>query len=226
MISTSCQCIILQVNEMLEILSYGFFLKAIAAGIAISLACSILGVFLVLRRYALLGDSISHIAFGGIALGLLFNIAPFVSAIISAIIGSIAILKLKEKTNLQGDASLGVISHLGLAVGIFVMSIASGFNVDIVSYLFGSILAVSVFEVILSIILLSATIIFILIFYGELIYMSFDEEAAKISGIKVGVLSMLMMILTATTIGLGMRIVGLMLVSALIILPASSALLF
>ncbi len=208
----------------LEILTYGFFQKALIAGISISLACALLGVFLVLRRYALLGDGISHIAFGGIALGLLFNVAPYISAVVSAVLGAIAILQLRKKTNLQGDTALGIVSHLGLASGIFVLSFFSGLKVDIVSYLFGNVLAVSSLEVIYSILILLAVLIFVLVYYGELIFISYDEEAARVSGIKVGFLSMMLMILTAITIGLAMRIVGLLLVSSLIILPAASAL--
>jgi zinc transport system permease protein len=211
---------------MLEILLYPFMQKAFITGIFVAIACSLLGTFLVLRKYSLIGDGLSHISFGGVAAGLLFNITPFFGALIFALIGSIGILKLKEKAHLHGDSAIGIISHASLGIGIFIVSIARGFNVDILSYLFGSILAIQYSEMILSLVLTILVIGTILLFYNDLFYITFNEEAAKTSGIKVNFLSSLLIILTAITIVTSMRVVGLMLASSLIILPAVSALQF
>lgn len=209
---------------MLEILQYVFMQKAFITGIVIAIACSLLGVFLVLKKYALIGDGISHIAFGGVASGLLFSIAPFFGALIFALIGSYGILKIKEKTNLYGDSSIGIISHASLGIGIFILSIANGFNVDILSYLFGSILAIRNSEMFLSIGLSAVVIIVIYLFYNELFAMTFDEQASKILGVNTNVLNLVLIFLTAITIVSSMRVIGLMLASALIILPAASSL--
>jgi len=209
---------------MIEILSYGFMQKAFISGIVIAIACSLLGMFLVLRKFSLIGDGIAHISFGGVATGLLFNITPFIGALLFGLIGSFGILKLKEKSHLHGDAAIGIVSHISLGIGIFIASIASGFNVDILSYLFGSILSIKTNELFLSIFLALTVITFILIYHKDLFYISFDEESAKVSGIKVNFLNSMLIILTAITIVCSMNIVGLMLASSLIILPSSSAL--
>ncbi len=209
---------------MLELFQYAFMQKAFITGIVIAIACSLLGVFLVLRRYALMGDGIAHIAFGGVATGLLFNLTPFLGALLFSLVGSLGILKIKEKTNLYGDSAIGIVSHAGLGIGIFILSVANGFNVDILSYLFGSILAIRQSEMILSIILAIIVIGVIYLFYNELFSMTFDENSSKTFGIKTSLLNTLLILLTALTIVSSMRVVGLMLASSLIILPASSAL--
>jgi zinc transport system permease protein len=215
-----------RVEKMIEMLSYTFMQRAFLSGILIAIACSLLGVFLILRKFSLIGDGIAHISFGGVATGLLFNIMPFFGALLFGLIGSYGILKLKEKSHLHGDTAIGIISHLSLGIGIFIVSIARGFNVDILSYLFGSILSIRQSELIMSVFLALAVILFILLYFKDLFYISFDEEAAKVSGIKVNFLNTMLIMLTAITIVLSMNIVGLMLASALIILPASSALQF
>jgi zinc transport system permease protein len=209
---------------MIEILSYTFMQKAFISGIVIAVACSLLGMFLVLRKFSLVGDGIAHISFGGVTAGLLFNITPFVGALLFGLIGSLGILKLKEKSHLQGDTAIGIVSHASLGVGIFIVSIASGFNVDILSYLFGSILSIRTTELALSVFLALAVIIFILIYHKDLFYISFDEESAKVSGVSVNFLNSMLIVLTAITIVCSMNVVGLMLASSLIILPSASAL--
>jgi zinc transport system permease protein len=209
---------------MIEILSYAFMQKAFVSGIVIAIACSLLGLFLVLRKFSLIGDGIAHISFGGVATGLLFNITPFFGALLFGLVGSFGILKLKEKADIHGDTAIGVISHASLGLGIFIASIARGFNVDILSYLFGSILAIKNTELYLSIFLALIVITFILVYYKDLFYISFDEESARVSGIKVDFLNSMLIVLTSITIVCSMNIVGLMLASALIILPSASAL--
>jgi zinc transport system permease protein len=209
---------------MLEALQYGFMQKALITGVVIAIACSLLGVFLVLRRYALIGDGLAHVAFGGVASGILFGIAPFISALVFALIGSFGILKIRERAMIHGDSAIGIVSHASLGIGIFILSIANGFNVDILSYLFGSILAISSSEMFLSLLLAGAVIFLIILFYNELFAITFDENAARTFGIRTGYLNFLLIALTALTVVSSMRVVGLMLASSLIILPSSTAL--
>lgn len=209
---------------MIEMLSYTFMQKALITGILVATACSILGTFLILKKFALIGHGLSHISFGGIATGLLFNITPLISALIFSLIGAIGILKLKEKSKLHADTSIGIISYTSLGLGIFIVSIAKGFNVDILSYLFGSILAIKDIELILSIALAIIVILFIIIYNKDLLYVSFDEESAKVSGININFLNTMLVILTAITIVSSMNVVGLMLASALMIIPPAAAL--
>jgi len=209
---------------MIDFLQYGFMQNALITGIVIAIACSLLGVFLVLRRYALIGDGLAHISFGGVASGLLFGIAPLAGALIFALIGSLGILRIKEKANLYGDSAIGIVSHAGLGIGIFILAIARGFNVDILGYLFGSILAIKASEMYLSIFLVAFVISIIILFYNELFAITFDETTAKTFGINTGFINAVLIILTAITIVSSMKVVGLLLASSLIILPASSAL--
>jgi len=209
---------------ILEMLQYAFMQKALITGIVIAVACSLLGVFLVLRRYALIGDGIAHIAFGGVASGIFFRLTPFLGALVFSLIGSLGILRIKEKAQLHGDSAIGIISHASLGIGIFILSAANGFNVDILSYLFGSILAIKTSEMVLSIILAGAVIGIITFFYNELFALTFDEDAAKSLGINTRALNTVLIVLTAITVVSSMRVVGLMLGSSLIILPASTAL--
>jgi zinc transport system permease protein len=209
---------------MLEILQYGFMQKAFITGIVIAIACSLLGTFLVLRKYALIGDGLAHIAFGGVAAGILVHVLPFIGAIVFGIIGSLAILKIKEKAFLHGDTAIGIISHASLGLAIFIVSIARGFNVDLLSYLFGSILSIRTSDMILSICLAVVVIGFILLYYNDLFYLTFDEQSAMTSGIRVGFLNTALIVLTALTIVSSMNVVGLLLASSLIVIPAAAAL--
>jgi zinc transport system permease protein len=209
---------------MLEILTYGFMQRAFLTGICISVACSMLGVFLILRRYALIGDGMAHIAFGGIALGRLFGLVPLISALVFALIGALGITRLREEAKLHGDTSIGIISHASLGIGIFVLSISRGFNVDILSFLFGSILSISSAEMLTSMILAVLVIAVIVRFYRELFALTFDEESAKAAGVRVNWMNLLLVTLTAVTVVLSMNVVGLLLASALIVLPGASAL--
>jgi zinc transport system permease protein len=209
---------------MLEIFSYAFMQKAFISGALIAIACSLLGVFLMLKKLSLIGDGIAHISFGGVAAGLLFNITPFLGALFFGLIGALGIMKLKEKSFVEGDAAIGIVSHASLGIGIFIASIASGFNVDLLSYLFGSILSIRTHELYLTIFLAITIIIFILFYSKDLFYMCFNEESAKVSGINVNFLNSMLIVLTAITIVCSMNIVGLLLAASLIILPSASAL--
>lgn len=208
---------------MIEILQYGFMQNALITGVLIAVIAGLLGVFLVLRRYALLGDGLAHLSFGGVAAGLIIGIKPLLGALIFSVLGSIGILKLVEKAKIHSDSAIGILSQTSLGLGIFVISITQGVNVDIMSYLFGSILAITTTETIIALILTTITITFIIIKYKELLALTFDEETARITGINTKTLNIMLMILTAIVIAISMRITGLLLISALIILPAVTA---
>ena len=210
--------------QILDFLHYEFILRALITGSFIALVCSLLGVLLVLRRFSLIGDGLAHVTFGSVAIGLLLKQHPVYISIPIVMLSSLGILKLTEKARLYGDAAIGIISSIGIAGGILVASIAGGFNVDLFSYLFGNILAISKAEVLASIVLSLVVLVIILFFYNEHFSTTFDEEFAKVSGINTKKISSMLVLLTGITVVLAMKVVGIMLTSALLILPAVTAL--
>lgn len=207
-----------------EYLQYGFIQRALASGVFIALLCSTLGVLIVLRRLSLIGDGLAHVTFGAVALGLALRIQPLYTTLPIAMIASLGILKLTEKARLMGDAAIGIVSAVGIAGAIVLASLAGGFNVDLFSYLFGNILSISGEETVLSIILSVIVLGAILSHYSEILSITFDEELARASGINTDRINKILVILTAVTVVLTMSVVGIMLVSALLILPAVTAL--
>jgi zinc transport system permease protein len=210
--------------DILEYLQYGFIQRALIAGCFVGLLCSMLGVLLVLRRLSLIGDGLAHVTFGSVAIGLVFKIYPLYISIPVVMLSSLGILKLTEKARIYGDAAIGVVSSLGIAGGIILASVAGGFNVDLFSYLFGNILAISDTEVIISIFLSLVVLLLIVVYYHELFSITFDEEFAVTSGINTRKINAMLVLLAAVTVVLAMNVVGIMLVSALLILPAVTAL--
>jgi zinc transport system permease protein len=209
---------------MENFLAYAFMQRALLAGFLISLTCAILGVFLVLRRDAMIGHGLAHVTFGGVALGLFLYLSPILVALGVAVVSALGILKLKERAGLHGDTAIGIISSLGMALGIILVSLAGSFNVDLFGYLFGSVLAIDPEEVWVALILALVVLFTIALFYQEFVYLTFDSESAKVSGVKVRRLDSLMAMLTAVTVVLGMKVVGILLVSALLVIPAAAAL--
>ena len=209
---------------MESILTYGFMQRALIAGIFISLACAILGIFLVLRRDAMLGHGLSHITFGGVALGLFLEVKPLLIALLVAIFCSIAIQRLRERISLYEDTAIGIFSSTGMALGIILVTISGKFNVDLFSYLFGSILAIEKFEVWIAISLAIIVLIVVSLFYQELLYQTFDLESARTAGINNRFLDGLLAVLISVTVVIGMKIVGILLVAALLVIPAAGGL--
>jgi zinc transport system permease protein len=205
-------------------LQYAFIQKACLAGSFTGLTCAALGLFLVLRKMSLLGDGLAHVSFGALALGLLLGAAPLYFALPAVMIASLLILKITEKAGVYADAAIGIISAIGIAAGVTLASLAHGFNVDLFSYLFGNILVVSEGEVLLAIILSLSVLAILYFFFWDLFSATYDEEFALTSGIKVGRLNALLIVLAAVTVVLSIKVVGVMLVSALLILPAAAAL--
>jgi zinc transport system permease protein len=212
------------IMEIVNALSYEFVQRALVAGIFISLLCAVLGVFLVLKRFSLIGDGLAHVAFGGVALGLFLGVYPVYAAVPVAMLGSLGILLVAEDNRVFGDAAIGIISSLGMAGGILLASLAGGFNVDLFSYLFGNILSVSGSEMVFSLVLSLIVIVLIRIFYFDLLSLTFDEEYARSSGINARLMNRVLILLTAVSVVLAVKVVGAVLVSSLLILPAATAL--
>ncbi len=210
--------------DIIEFLNYGFIQRAIIAGSFIAALCSTLGIFLILRRLSLIGDGLAHVTFGSVALGLFLRTHPIYISIPIVMSLSLGILKLMERAKLHGDTAIGIVSSVSIAAGILLASIAGGFNIDLFSYLFGNILAISTGEVFISIALSIIVILIISFYYHELLSITFDEESARISGIKTKKINAVLVLSTAVTVVLAMRVVGIMLISSLLILPAATAL--
>lgn len=206
-----------------EMLSYPFISRAVIVGILVSLCAALLGVSLVLKRFSMIGDGLSHVSFGALAIAMAMNIAPLKLSIPVVIIAAFFLLKLSNNSKIKGDAAIALISSSALAIGVIVISQTSGMNADVDSYMFGSILAMSNEDVKLSIVLSILVLGLFVVFYHQLFSVTFDESFSKASGINVSVYNMLIAILTAVTIVLGMRMMGAMLISSLIIFPALSS---
>jgi zinc transport system permease protein len=209
-----------------EILQYGFIQRALVSGIAVAISCSVVGLFLVLRRQSLFADALSHMAFGGIAIGLFANLYPIWTAFIVSIFAALGITKLRESTKIPPDSAVAVLLSAGLAVGVILIGLSGGFTLDLYSFLFGSILLVSMQdqEIIL---VASALILSILYFiYQELVYIAFDEEQAQVSGINVSRLNYIFIVLASIVVITSIRLVGVLLISSLIVIPNITAMMF
>lgn len=218
-------------NDMTEIFTqiqeasqYAFVQRAIVAGCFMALGCSFLGVFLVLRRFSLIGDGLAHVSFATVAIALLLDAQPILVSIPLVALASLVILHLTEKARVYGDAAIGLVSSFGIALGVIIASTAGGFNVDLFGYLFGNILSVSSLEVWFTAGISLLVVLITTIFYHDLFSITFDEDYAQVMGIKVKIINHILIILTSLIVVLGIKIVGTMLVSSLIILPAISAL--
>ncbi len=211
---------------MLEILEAGFMQRALVSGIAVAVICSAVGLFLVLRRHSLFGDALSHMAFGGIAIGLFMNVYPLWTAIVVSILGALGITKLRESTKIPADATVAVLLSSGLALGVVLVSLSGGFNVNLFSFLFGSILLVSADEVIMILAIAAAIVAVLALLYRRFMYITFDEEQAKVSGLQVTLLNYLFIVLASITVIASIRLVGVLLISSLIVIPNITAMMF
>ena len=213
--------------QLTEIFSYGFMQRALLSGLLVGILCAVLGVFLVLRRLSLIGDGLSHVTFGSVALALALKTQPTyvtIAALPLVLLSSLGILKLTEKAKIYGDAAIGIVSAAGIAVGVILAGATGGFNVDLFSYLFGSILAISPMETWIAAALFLIVLVTIAFYYHDLFAITFDEELARSSGIRVDGINRLLVLLTALTVVLAMKVMGIMLISALLIFPAVTAL--
>ena len=209
---------------MLEMLSYGFMQRALAAGLMIGIIAPIIGVFIVLRRLSLIADTLSHVALAGIAAGLLFKTYPVAGALIASLVGAVGIERLRGSGRLFGEAALAVFLSGGFAVAVVLISLARGFNTDLFSYLFGAITVVQPVDLWVIFALGLVVLAAVGILHKELFAITFDEEAARVQGVPVETLNMLLTTLVAVTVVLAMRIVGILLTSALLVIPTITAL--
>ena len=213
------------IQIFIESFQYDFILRALLVGSLIALSSAFLGVFLVLQRQSMIGDGLAHVSFATIAIALFFNSSPLLVSIPLVILASFLIIKLNDKAGINGDAAIGLISALAVAVGVLISSLAQGFNIDLFSYLFGSILVISKLDVILSVILSILVIVLIIYNYNSLFAMTYDQEFSAVIGINTNKMKYLISILTSITVVLGIRVVGTMLISSMIIFPTVTALL-
>lgn len=208
----------------LELFSYSFIIRAFEAGIIVALIAPLIGIFLVLRRYSLIADTLSHVSLAGIAVGLLSGIHPMVAALAASVLSGLAIERLRLTKKIFSETTLAIFLSGGLAIAVVLVSVARGFNTDLFSYLFGSILTVKTID--LWIIGFTGLAVFLLVvlFFKEILYTSFDEEAARVSGIPTRFINLIFTAAAATTIALAIPIVGVLLISALIVIPVTTAL--
>ncbi|MBE6350291.1 MAG: metal ABC transporter permease [Spirochaetaceae bacterium] len=206
-----------------ELFSYTFIIRALVAGSLIALCSSLLGVSLVLKRYSMIGDGLSHVGFASLAIAMVLNVSPLIVSIPIAIVAAILLLRLSTNSSLKGDAAIALISSSALAIGILVTSLSSGLNTDVSSYMFGSILAMSKEDVIISIVLSIVVLFVFVFFYHKIFSVTFDETFAKASGLPANTYTLLIAICTAITVVIGMRLMGALMISSLIIFPSLTA---
>jgi zinc transport system permease protein len=210
----------------LEILELGFMQRALIAGAAVAITTSVIGLFLVLRRNSLFGDALSHVAFGGIAVGLVTSVYPLWTGMAFSVLGALGITKLRQSTRIPADATVAILLAGGLALGLFLISTSLSGNLqNIFSYLFGSILLVSIDDTLAILAMAGGVLAIVILLYRQLMYVTFDEEQAKVSGLSITKLSYLFAVLASVTVIVSMRLVGILLVSALIVIPTVTALL-
>ena len=207
-------------DTVIEMLSYPFMTRAFLVESLVALCSALLGVSLVLKRYSMIGDGLSHVGFGAMAIAAAMNAAPLTVAIPVVIVAAILLLRISGNAKIKGDAAIALISTTSLAVGVMVISLTTGMNTDVYNYMFGSILAMSAEDVKLSLVLSVFVLILFIVFYHKIFAITFDETFARATGVKAGVYNTLIAVLTAVTIVLGMRMMGALLISSLIIFPA------
>ena len=203
-----------------EMLSYPFIVRALIGGICISLCASLLGVSLVLKRYSMIGDGLSHVSFGALSVALAFGWSPLAVSIPVVVVAAVLLLRITGNGKIKSDAAIAMISAGSLAIGIIVTSLTTGMTTDVSSYMFGSILAMSKEDVLLSVVLSVIVLGMYVICYNQVFAVTFDESFAKATGVNVSAYNTIIAVLTAVTTVLGMRMMGAMLISSLVIFPA------
>lgn len=207
-------------ENVIEMFSYPFMVRAFIVGALVALCSSLLGVSLVLKRYSMIGDGLSHVGFGALAVAAALNAAPLAAAIPVVIAAAVLLLRIRGNSRIKGDAAIALISTSSLAVGVMVISMTTGMNTDVYNYMFGSILAMSAGDVRLSVALAVVVLALYIFFYHKIFAITFDETFAQATGVKADLYNTLIAVLTAVTIVLGMRMMGALLISSLIIFPA------
>lgn len=206
-----------------EIISYEFIQRAFAGGLLVSLCAALLGVSLVLKRYSMIGDGLSHVSFGALSIAIALGVTPIKFSIPVVIAAAFFLLRMAENGKMRSDAAIAMISASALAIGVIITSLTTGLNTDVNSYMFGSILAMSKEDVLMSIILSIVVLIMFIFCYHRIFAVTFDESFLKAAGVKVNLYKTLIAVFTAVTVVLGIKMMGAMLISSLIIFPALTA---
>ena len=209
--------------NVLQMFSYPFMQRALIAGVLVSLCAALLGVSLVLKRYSMIGDGLSHVSFGALAIAVALGVTPLWFSIPVVILAAFLLLRVADNPRWNSDAAIAVMSASSLAVGILVISLTTGMTTDVDNYMFGSVLAMTKTDVALAVVLCAAVLVLFILFYHKLFAITFDENFSRATGLKVSRYNTLLAILTALTIVLGMRMMGAMLISSLVIFPALTA---
>ncbi|MGD9677493.1 MAG: metal ABC transporter permease [Vulcanibacillus sp.] len=209
---------------MLEIFQYSFMQRALIAALIIGIVSPLIGTFIVFRRLSFIGDTLSHTALAGVAIGIIVGINPIFGGMIFAVFSALAINKLREEYKHYEELSMPIMMSAGMGLAVVLISFSGGFTINISTYLFGSIIAVTMTDLLTIVVMGIVIIITVSLLYKELLYISFDEEGAKISGIPYKKLNLVFMILIALTIATSMRIVGILLISSMMILPVATSL--
>ena len=209
--------------ELMQMFSYPFMQRALIAGVLVSLCAALLGVSLALKRYSMIGDGLSHVSFGALAIAVALGVTPLWFSIPVVILAAFLLLRVADNPRWNSDAAIAVMSASSLAVGILVISLTTGMTTDVDNYMFGSVLAMTKTDVALAVVLCAAVLVLFILFYHKLFAITFDENFSRATGLKVSRYNTLLAILTALTIVLGMRMMGAMLISSLVIFPALTA---
>ncbi|MDY6865271.1 MAG: metal ABC transporter permease [Halobacteriota archaeon] len=207
---------------MFEILQYGFIQNAIVAGTVASIICGLVGVFIILKRITFISGGIAHTSFGGIGLGYLLNVNPIITAVFFSIISALGIGIISKRSHLHEDTIIGVIWAMGMSLGVIFIGMSPGYAPDLMSYLFGNILAVTSWDIRMMLLMAVIISLTIIAFYKELVAISFDEEYARAIGIPAEALYLLLLCLVALTIVLLIKVVGIIMVIALLTIPAAT----
>jgi len=209
---------------MLDIFTYSFIVRGFEAGLIVGFIAPLIGIFLVLRRYSLIADTLAHASLAGIAAGLLVGINPFFSALGVTVLSSLGLEKLRASKRLYGESALALFLSGSLALATVLLSLGGGFTSNLFNYLFGSIVTVTQADIYVIALLAVIVTVLMLLFYKELVAIAFDEDYARVSGIPVRMLNTILIILAAVTISLAIPVVGILLISALIVIPVLAAL--
>lgn len=209
--------------ELVNMFSYHFIQRAFIVGTLVSLCAALLGVSLVLKRYSMIGDGLSHVGFGALAIASALNLAPLAVTIPVVVAAAILLLRMSRNGRLKGDTAIAIISSSAIAIGVMVISLVNGINSELNSYMFGSILSISRSDAVLSVILCAFVLLLFILFYPRLFAVTFDEDFSRATGTNTELYNTLLAVLTAVTVVLGMRMMGALLISSLIIFPAISA---
>jgi zinc transport system permease protein len=204
-------------------LRYEFMRLALAAGAVVGVLAPAVGFFLVQRRQSLIGDGIGHVAFAGVALGLLLDVSPVLTALVAAVIGGVVVEALRMYGGTAGDQALALVFYTGIALGVVLVSVAGALDAGLFQYLFGSILTVTRSDLAVTALLGAVGLGTIALLYRPLAAVVVDEEGARVAGVPIGSLNIALAALVAVTVALSMRVVGILLVAALMVLPVTAA---